>query len=101
MRAIWRGGAHFAACWAVFSIYTGKYYAVHVKIYCDFEKILKFKLLLRADVECCNFLVEKSDTKCLFLQVRYQGAASLCTIDNKNLYTVIQLALITAPTQSA
>ena len=63
----------------------GKYYAAHAKKYSDLERILKFKHLLRADVECCNSLVEKSDTKCLFLKVRYQGAVSLCAMDSKSL----------------
>ena len=55
----------------------GKYYAAHAIFYSDFEQILKLKYLLGAHVECCNFLVEKSDTKCLFLKCRYQGAVSL------------------------
>ena len=70
-------GSHTLRPAGLYSPSKGKYYAVHAKNYSDFERILKFKHLLGADVKCCNFLVEKSDTKCLFLKVRYQGAVSL------------------------
>ena len=70
-------GSHNLPPAGLYSPSKGKYYAVHAKNYSDFERILKFKHLLGADVKCCNFLVEKSDTKCLFLKVRYQGAVSL------------------------
>ena len=55
------------------------------KSYSGFQQILKFKHLLGADVECCNFLFEKSDTKCLFVKSRYQRAASVCTNSRDNL----------------
>ena len=70
-------GSHTLRPAGLYSPSKGKYYAVHAKNYSDFERILKFKHRLGADVKCCNFLVEKSDTKCLFLKVRYQGAVSL------------------------
>jgi hypothetical protein len=57
----------------------------HLKVNTSQFPILKFKYLLGADVEFCNFLVEKSDKKCLFLKARYQGAVSVCTNDSKNL----------------
>ena len=70
-------GGHNLRPAGLYSPSKGKYYAAHAKKYSDFERILKFKHRLGADVKCCNFLVEKSDTKCLFLKVRYQGAVSL------------------------
>ena len=78
-------GGHNLRPAGLYSPSKGKYYAAHARFYSDFEQILKFKHLLGAHVECCNFLVEKSDTKCLFLKVRYQGAVSLYTIDSKDL----------------
>ena len=78
-------GSHTLRPAGLYSPSEGKYYSVHAKVYNDFEQILKFKHLLGAHVECCNFLVEKSDTKCLFLKVRYQETVSLFTIDSKNL----------------
>ena len=38
----------------------------HAKSYSGFQQILKFKHLLGADVECCNFLFE-SLTRSVFL----------------------------------
>jgi hypothetical protein len=79
-----REGSHTLRPSGLYCPSKGKYYAAHAIFYSDFEQILKLKHLLGAHVECCNFLVEKSDTKCLFLKVRYQKAVSLFTIDSKN-----------------
>lgn len=78
-------GSHTLRPAGLYSPSKGKYYAVHAKNYSDFERILKFKHLLGADVKCCNFLVEKSDTKCLFLNSRYQRAVSVSVNSRENL----------------
>ena len=45
-------GSHTLRPAGLYSPSKGKYYAVHAKNYSDFERILKFKHLLGADVKC-------------------------------------------------